>query len=527
MPRKTRLLPYLRETKSGRLEYVRRVPPELQKYLGNRRYLTQVLPVEETSVRSKAVIRAWTTVNGQIEAELSAARAQLEAELKEEQLKAPLTPRDAAGIAAEPWRKLRDAGDQGQITTDIEDMVAEVVLIASQAMAQAGQPGSLEQLEAAKAAITQRMVGETLKQLQIQPDAKAMRQIQQRLLGYVPMFGADERRREAGDFSPGDIETKAPPLPTAKVTFETLVKEWLAEAGGIREIDGVGVGQKRIGVYERAITELIQATERHYPSEIGIEQARAYLKHIQEKDCAVTTKQRYLSVIKQLYSLGVRLGYLDANPFSEMKITIPKGTRSSGYRPFTQEELIAIFSDLKKIKGNERSIVPLLLLMTGARLSDVMYLRHSDVKQSDKGVWYFDMVDCPQDQYPRTLKGGEGDERHTPLHPLLIERGFLDCLSPKKQGYIFQSRDNGLMSAWFQRILIRLGIYEKQVTGLHSLRGNAIDAWRDARLPEDVRRALTAHSSRDVQDKSYGEGLRFMPDVLFKELSKVDWSWLP
>ena len=155
---------------------------------------------------------------------------------------------------------------------------------------------------------------------------------------------------------------------------------------------------------------------------------------------------------------------------------------------------------------NERSIVPLLLLMTGARLSDVMYLRHTDVKQSDSGVWYFDMVDCPQDQYPRTLKGGESDERHTPLHPLLIERGFLDLISQKKQGYIFQSRENDLLSAWFKRILVRLGIYEKQVTGLHSLRGNAIDAWRDARLPEDVRRALTAHSSRDVQDRVYGEG---------------------
>ena len=57
MPRKTRLLPYSRETKSGRLEYVRRVPPELQKYLNIRRYLTQVLPVEGTNVRERAVIR--------------------------------------------------------------------------------------------------------------------------------------------------------------------------------------------------------------------------------------------------------------------------------------------------------------------------------------------------------------------------------------------------------------------------------------------------------------------------------------
>ena len=45
VPRKTRLLPYLRGTRSGRLEYVRRVPPERQKCLGRRRYLTQLLNV--------------------------------------------------------------------------------------------------------------------------------------------------------------------------------------------------------------------------------------------------------------------------------------------------------------------------------------------------------------------------------------------------------------------------------------------------------------------------------------------------
>ena len=117
---------------------MRRVPPELQKYLGDRRYLTQVLSVEGTNVRNHAVIRAWTTVNGEVEEELVAARTQLEAEQQQEQQATPLAPRDAAGIAAEPWRKLLNAGDQGQITSDMEQMLAEVVLIAAQAIAQAG-----------------------------------------------------------------------------------------------------------------------------------------------------------------------------------------------------------------------------------------------------------------------------------------------------------------------------------------------------------------------------------------------------
>ena len=506
---------------------MRRVAPELQKYLGERRYLTQVLPVEGTNVRNKAVIRAWTTVNGDIEAQLVAARAQLEAEQPAELQTTPLSPRDVAGIAAEPWRQLRNAAVSGQSTQELEEKVVQTLVITLNALLDPAKQGSEQAKAAARAEISDVWLTSVLKQLSIEPSEALMQQIRQRYQGYLGMAQADAARLQEGDYQSSDLESKPPPLPSRKVTFETLVDEWLAEVGGIREIDGVGVGQERIDVYRRAIAELIETTQRHYPDEIEIEQARVYLSHLQARDCGIATRQRYLTVIKNLYSLGVRLGYLDANPFAEMKIVIPKGTRSSGYRPFSKEELVAIFTDLKEMQGNERAIVPFLLLMTGARLSDVMYLRHTDVKQSDTGVWYFDMVDCPQDQYPRTLKGGESDERHTPLHPLLIERGFLELISPKKQGYIFQSRENDLLSAWFKRILVRLGIYEKQVTGLHSLRGNAIDAWRDARLPEDVRRALTAHSSRDVQDRVYGEGLRFMPDVLLNELSKVDWSWLP
>lgn len=523
MPRKSRLLPYLRETKSGRLEYVRRVPPELQRYLDGRRYLTKVLPVEGTDVRDKAVVRAWTQVNQETDAELAAARAQLAAEPKLEVVPA-LSPRDVAGIAAEPWRQLRNAAVDGHPTTELEEKVTQTVALTLTALLKPAAEGNAA---AAIDEVSDLWLAPVLKQLSIEPSEQVLQQIRRRYRDYVGMARADAARLKEGDYQSSDLESKAPSLPARKVTFETLKDEWLADSGGIREIDGVGVSQKRIKDYERAIAELIQATQRHYPGEIDIEQARVYLKYLQEKDWAAGTKRRHMTEIKQLFSLAVRLGYLDDNPFSEMKIAIPKGTRSGGYRPFSRDELIVIFTDLKKTKDNERSMVPLILLMTGARLSDVMYLRYSDVKQSDTGVWYFDMIDCPQDQYPRTLKGGVSDERRTPLHPLLIERGFLDCISNQKKGYIFQTRDNDLMSGWFKRILVRLGIHEKHKTGLHSLRGTAIDAWRDARLPEEVRRALTAHSSRDVQDKVYGQGLQFMPDILFKELSKVDWSWLP
>ena len=96
-----------------------------------------------------------------------------------------------------------------------------------------------------------------------------------------------------------------------------------------------------------------------------------------------------------------------------------------------------------------------------------------------------------------------------------------------QKDYVFGDEDNSKLSSWFKRILIKLDIYEERLTVLHSLRGTWIDLMREARLPQDVRRAITGHSSRDVQDRTYGQGLEQMPDVLAKELNKIDLSWLP
>tara|TARA_B100000674_G_C37958494_1_gene970849 strand:+ start:992 stop:1696 length:705 start_codon:yes stop_codon:yes gene_type:complete len=231
--------------------------------------------------------------------------------------------------------------------------------------------------------------------------------------------------------------------------------------------------------------------------------------------------------VSNLFAIGLRVGLLDQNPFNGLRIKRPKGERDRGYRSFTREELVVIFQEINNLPPNQKNVLPLVLLMTGARMGDIIYLRHRDIQQTKKGTWFFNMVDEPKDEYPRTLKGGSEDERMTPVHPLLVKRGILELVEAGKQGYVFENRSNESLSAWFKRLLQKTEIYEFRRTGLHSLRGTAIDAWRAARLPEDVRRALTGHSSKDVQDRTYGEGLQQMPDILHAELSKVDWNWLP
>ena len=118
----------------------------------------------------------------------------------------------------------------------------------------------------------------------------------------------------------------------------------------------------------------------------------------------------------------------------------------------------------------------------------------------------------------------------TPMHPRLIKQGHYKQINQGQNGYLISEYTTGTSSwtTWFRdQILKPLEIYEQGLTGLHSLRNTAIDLWREAGVSAEFRRAFVAHAAKDVQDKNYGSGLKNMPEVLVKELNKVDLSWLP
>jgi len=527
VPRNSKLLPYLQIKGKAQLKYVRRVPPDLQKYLGGRRYITRILETDSIDPKDRRVIKAWSQINQEVEAELAEAKQLFDARPEPVER---LSPRDAAGIAAEPFRQLLNALETGRSTDKQEELAVQTGIKTITALLRELQEpeNALQIRQETRSQISEMWLEDVLSQLRIDPTPEVLEQIKARYSQYAQMAVEDQKRLSDGDFSQSSVETKAPPLPVRQVEWQELVDAWIAELGGIRQVSGVGIGEKQVEAHQRNIAELIKVLQLHFPAEITVADVRKYLKYLQGSELATSTKQQRLGTFVLLFEIGTRIGLLEVNPFLGITIKEPRAESRANYRPFTNDELVTIFKKQNQmVRRNEHSILPLTLLMTGARASEILFLRHSDIAQTEDGVWYFKMVDRPTDKYPRTLKGNKADERFTPMHPLLIDRGFLDLVDTDEEGYVFENRSNAALSCYFKRILKTTGIYEHRKTVVHSLRGTAIDAWRKARIPEDARRALTAHSSRDVQERTYGKNLQFMPDVLYKELCKVDWSWIP
>lgn len=528
MPRAKAHLAYVRLSRVGRLEYFRRIPPHLRPYVGDRASIVRVLGCDTTDHSSSTANRAWLLVHTAVNQLITEAEAAYQAEQAAKPQPTPLKPRDAAAIGAEPWRQLLNAGDEGQITGDMEQQLALTVGLALNALAQQGDKGGLAVAAQTKALITQLLTGETLDQLGIQPDAEAMAAIQQRLLGFIPMVAGDIKKREAGDFSPADIQVKAPALPHMQVTWDQLMEQYLLNVGGTRQSEGIGINEERINRYHLAIAEVIECTGKHFPLELDVADARKYLNQLQSSPLATRTKRARLSKMKNIFKVAIQNGFTNVNPFVSFVITQPKGEALPGYRPFTRDELVKIFGYIKDLPAHDKLLSPLALLTTGARASEIICLRHTDIKQTKAGVWYIEMRHDMKSPHPHPLKTEQANERDVPIHPRLIEAGFLDRVVPGKEGYIFNSaKASANWTEWFSLILKATKVYEFKITGLHSLRNNAVDLWRESEVSTEVRHAWTGHAMTSQQDKSYGLGLRFKPDVTAKELAKVDLSWLP
>jgi hypothetical protein len=117
-----------------------------------------------------------------------------------------------------------------------------------------------------------------------------------------------------------------------------------------------------------------------------------------------------------------------------------------------------------------------------------------------------------------------GSERLIPLHPALIEVGFLDFVGKAKSGPLFASlspdkfgKRGGNGTKVIGRFVRQLGLTDTRLSPSHSWRHRIKTSGRKYGLAQDILDAITGHGARSVAD-SYGE---FPVEALFREISNI------
>jgi integrase len=222
---------------------------------------------------------------------------------------------------------------------------------------------------------------------------------------------------------------------------------------------------------------------------------------------------RYLSAV------GGFANWLLANDFNQqdvmkgMYLVLDKRKRTRF--PFTSEQLVAIFQspmfhrcggDKNEHKPGDIEIrdwrywLPLISLYSGARLGEIAQLLTADVR-GIHGVWVFHVTQEGSDQKSTKTPGSQ---RVVPMHPKLIELGFLDYLKamqaaksvqlfpelvPDTRGFI-----SGRSSSFFNDYFRRIGVKKDRSVNFHSFRHGMADAFRRAGYLDEQFGLLLGHA---------------------------------
>ncbi|MEP4557699.1 site-specific integrase [Cobetia amphilecti] len=261
-----------------------------------------------------------------------------------------------------------------------------------------------------------------------------------------------------------------------------------------------------------------------YPSRRGLgrfaSMSLAQIKAGSYQPISNTTQRNIITRVSSFAAWLVSFGYLDANPLQGLK---PKRAKGAAKRKtWTHDELRTWFGSSAGQTGTGWQYwLPLLAIYTGARLEELAALAPDDIGRHD-GIDYLEIHGTDG----RHIKNA-ASWRAVPIHPRLIELGFLDLVAsrqgcerlfdlPRRQG-----RYGFTASKWFTRHRAKLGI----AADFHGYRHTVAEALRLAGGQGYAIAWLLGHSAQSMTDH-YGSdaGKRQRLAALASLVGLLDWS---
>ncbi|WP_019199325.1 DUF6538 domain-containing protein [Afipia birgiae] len=341
------------------------------------------------------------------------------------------------------------------------------------------------------------------------------------------------KRRAEGYYDVDDGADRFPPLrlpdtgkpPTAAKTLTQLFEGWK------REAERENYAEKTFDEYEATIERLVAFLGHDDAVRVTPADVVAYkdmrLATINPRTgnplSSKTVRDGDLAALKSVFSWAVGNHHLLSNPAE--KITIKKGkptqTRPKGYTDAEADKLLkaALAYAAKKRElaktAAAKKWVPWLCAFTGARVGEIIQLRKEDVKKA--GAHWAATI-TPE---AGSVKGKE--MRVVPLHPQLVELGFLDFVKASKGGYLFltaEKRDEvrGRLNGVKNRVseFVRSVVSDERIRPNHAWRHRFVTLSRRHDVDQELRRMILAQGGKGVDEEVYGE-----PEGLYREICKL------
>ena len=295
---------------------------------------------------------------------------------------------------------------------------------------------------------------------------------------------------------------------TPLVLFEQLVRGWEAEKRP---------REKTKYMWSRVMDQLAEFVGHRDAKRLSSDDLVRWKAALIESGLKVKTiRDSKLAPVRAILQWGVDNRFLTANPGERISLVV-KARAGERIRSFTDEEAQGILNAAARALDPVRRWVPWICAYSGARISEICQLRCEDIVQAGETWCIRFAVEAGQ------LKT-EGSERTIPVHPALIQSGFLRFVASVGTGPLFTSLTpdrfgnrggNGtkLLSRWVRK----LGLKDTQLSPSHSWRHRLKTLGRRHGLAPDIVDSITGHGKRSVGD-AYGE---YEVSAMLRELSKI------
>ena len=235
---------------------------------------------------------------------------------------------------------------------------------------------------------------------------------------------------------------------------------------------------------------------------------------LQLKDVKLLSYKTILKHVERVSALmnwAIKQGYTQQNVFRG-KLE-PSRKTEVVEKHFTRQELKLILGHQLKEESllqnkPDRYWVTLLSAYSGARLNEICQLNVSDIQQAD-GIWLMNLTNNTEDKSIKTPAGN----RTVPLHPKILQLGFLDYVEMIKNGKqrklfpkLKKMESTGFgtrISHWFARYLTKLGI-KKKGKNFHSFRHTVVNKLTCQKVYEPFIKELIGHAHRSLTMDVYG-----------------------
>jgi len=369
----------------------------------------------------------------------------------------------------------------------------------------------------------------------LQVDSKSRELLLEQIATAVERAGATLQRYASGDYSPDVNLTKYPEweapreveAKAAKVSLSGLLEGWWKEfSRGTRNYTSTYDGYSRAIRYFTDYLGHDDASKVTPLDVVGYKDKRLSDVNPQSGELisSRTINDSELVALKTVFKWGVKEQRLKSNPAEGigLKTTKKPKTRPRG---FTDEEAVEILRHaLKHQKSRQegeklalaKRWAPWLCAFTGARIGEIVQLRKKDVFQRG-GLWF--VLITPEGE--NTVKNKA--YRDVPLHPQLIDLGFLEFVQGATDGYLFLTpKASGEIRGPWRTAKNRLTefarqvVTDKRVQPNHGWRHRFITLGRRHELDQEIRRMITGHKGEGTDEQEYGD-----PEGLHREINKL------